>query len=129
MYLVDGGHAHRSFTHIDDANEAFQEILDHPDEARNQIFNVGNPANNTTIRELAHLMCQLYEELTGEPAPSRIEEVTAEEFYGKGYEDTDRVPPDITKLASLGWEPTHDLRATFRDALSYYVKRGGLLAG
>jgi nucleoside-diphosphate-sugar epimerase len=35
--LVDGGYMHRSFTHIADANSAFQTLLDHPAATRNQI--------------------------------------------------------------------------------------------
>ena len=39
---------------------------------------------NITIRELAALMIELYEELTGSPARSRIETVAGDEFYGEG---------------------------------------------
>jgi len=122
IHLVDGGRVHRAFLHIEDANEAFQTILDNPDRARNEIFNVGNPANNVTIRELAVLMLELYEALTGEKAPCELVEVSGEEFYGAGYEDADRLPPDITKLKSLGWEPKRDLRTTFADAMTYYLE-------
>ncbi len=53
MRLVDGGHVRRAFMHIDDANRAFQTILDARERARNQIFNVGNPENDLTIREIS----------------------------------------------------------------------------
>jgi UDP-apiose/xylose synthase len=134
MQLVDGGDAHRSFLHISDANHAFQTILDHPDETRNQIYNVGNPDNNVTIRELAGLMIELYEELTGERPRSEIIDVSGEEFYGEGYEDSDRLVPDITKIRSLGWEPEYDLRDTLRETMQYYLKQWtevgeGLLTG
>jgi len=121
LYVVDGGHAHRTFMHIADAMTAFQTILDHPDETRNQIYNVGNPANNLTIRELAELMIALYDELTGSTPRSRIAAVGGEEFYGTGYEDSDRLPPDIAKMRTLGWIPRRDLRTTFRDAMAYYL--------
>lgn len=121
--LVDGGHVHRAFLHIDDANAAFQLLLDRHDAARNNIYNVGNPDSDVTIREFAHLMMDVYQELTGEPAPSAIEEIGGEAFYGEGYEDGTRLPPDITKMRGLGWEPRFDLRATVRDAMAYYVAR------
>lgn len=121
LYVVDGGYAHRTFLHIDDAVTAFQTLLDHPDESRNQIFNIGNPANNITIRDLAGVMMSLYEELTGSPSRSRIVEVGGEEFYGDGYEDSDRLPPDISKMKALGWLPRRDVRTTFRDAMAYYL--------
>ncbi|HEX3233690.1 MAG TPA: NAD-dependent epimerase/dehydratase family protein [Gemmatimonadales bacterium] len=119
--LVDGGHVHRSFTHIVDANGAFQTLLDHPAATRNQIYNVGNPQNNVTIRQFAVLMCEIYEELTGERCPSEMVEITGEEFYGPGYEDSDRLPPDIRRLLALGWKPRRDLRWTLRDAMSHYL--------
>jgi len=122
MYLVDGGHVHRAFLHIGDAMEALQLILDRPEETRNQIYNVGNPDNNVTIRELAELMIGVYEEITGEQPQSQLVEVSGEEFYGEGYEDSDRLVPDISKIGGLGWRPRRDLWTTLRDAIGYYVE-------
>lgn len=123
--LVDGGHVRRAFLHIDDGSAAFQAILDNPDQSRNQIFNVGNPANNATVREFAYLMIEVYEELTGRAATSPIVEISGEAFYGRGYEDGDRLPPDISKLRCLGWSPAHDLRTTVRDAMRGYLRDVG----
>ena len=121
--LVDGGYVRRAFMHIEDANTAFQAILDCPGEARNQIYNVGNPENDLTIRGVAQLMIELYEELTGRPARSPVVAMSGEEFYGPGYEDSSRLPPDISKLRSLGWAPRHGLRSTFRDAICVLPER------
>ncbi len=66
-------------------------------------------------------MKELYEELTGRPAECELVEVDGETFYGKGYEDVDRVRADIGKLQALGWAPRHGLRATFEDAMRSYV--------
>jgi UDP-apiose/xylose synthase len=120
MYLVDGGTRRRCFTHIEDTNEAFTVILDHPG-AVNQIFNIGNPATDTSVRDLAVVMKDLYRELTGIEPANELVEVDGADFYGPGYEDMDRVPPDISKLQALGWAPTRDLRTTFRDAIAHYV--------
>jgi len=118
MYLVDSGEQRRCFTHIDDANRAFSVVLDSP-EAHNEVFNVGNPATDTSVRELAMLMIATYTELTGNTPQNELVEISGEEFYGPGYEDTNRVPPDISKLESLGWSPRLDLEQTFRDAIKY----------
>jgi UDP-apiose/xylose synthase len=127
LRLVDGGHVRRAFMHISDANRAFQAILEQPELTRNRIFNVGNPENDLTIRDVAHLMIELYEELTGERPTSELVEISGEEFYGAGYEDSSRLPPDVAKLRSLGWAPQHDIRSTFRDAMAFYLRgfRGG----
>lgn len=118
IYLVDGGEQRRSFTHIDDASEAFSTILDDP-RAANQIYNVGNPSTDMSIKELAALMARLYEDMTGVAPVNEYVEITGEEFYGAGYEDMNRVPPSIDKLRALGWEPTRDAETTFRDAIEY----------
>ena len=129
IYLVEGGRVRRAFLHIADANAALQTLLDHPDASRNQIFNVGNPANDVTVRDLALLMIELHEELTGETAMSELVEISGEEFYGPGYEDSDRLPPDISKLRALGWEPRHDLRSTLKDAMLYYLGKRHIVTG
>jgi UDP-apiose/xylose synthase len=123
--LVDGGYVRRAFLHIDDGTRAVEAILDDPARARNGIFNVGNPANELTIRRLADLMVELYEELTGEPARSPIEEIDGEAFYGPGYEDSDREAPDISRIRQFGWSPRHDLRTTLRETMTYYLSRRG----
>ena len=64
------------------------------------------------------------EEITGTPPRSPLVDIKGEEFYGAGYEDSDRLPPDITKIRSLGWSPRHDLKKTLRDAMSYYLEPG-----
>jgi UDP-apiose/xylose synthase len=120
MYLVNGGSQHRAFTHIDDAMAAFDVLLEHPD-AHNGIFNVGNPANDISIRDLAVLMQELWFELTRRPAQCELVDIDGEAFYGEGYDDTHRVVPSIAKLSRLGWTPVRDLRTTICDAMAYYL--------
>jgi hypothetical protein len=68
-------------------------------------------------------MLELYQELTGEAPTSQLETISGEDFYGVGYEDSSRLPPDVAKLEQLGWRPRHDVRSTFRDAMAYYLNR------
>jgi nucleoside-diphosphate-sugar epimerase len=118
MYLVDGGQQRRSFTHVEDTNRAFTVLLEHP-AARNDIFNIGNPSTDTSIAELAQLMRDIYADLTGETPQNKLVEISGEDFYGAGYEDANRVPPNIDKLVALGWTPQHGLERTFRDAIEF----------
>ncbi len=122
MYVVNGGHAHRTFTHVGDAKSAFIALLEHPGASR-EIFNLGNPGNDIAIRDLAVLMKELFEEMTGATPGNELVEIDGEAFYGEGYEDTNRVPPDVSKLQALGWEPRQGLRATMGDAMRYYLER------
>lgn len=123
MRLVDGGSAHRSYTHISDACRAIQLIIENPEACHNEIINIGNPGNGTTIRDLAHLMRDLYQELTGKPSGAPIEDIAGSTFYGDGYEDCDWRIPDTGKMTALGWAPKLNLRDTFRLTMSWYLDR------
>ncbi len=108
LRLVDGGRNRRCFTWIGDAIDACMKILERPEAARNQIFNIGNPSNETTIAELADRMIRLWRrQVPGASAHGiAVEEISARDFYGPGYEDSDRRLPDIGKAERLlGWEP------------------------
>ena len=122
LMLVDGGHNLRCFTSIDDAVLALQAIMDHPEEMNRQIVNVGNPANEIAIKDLAQMMADLYVKHFDPSASPVIESVDSQEFYGKGYEDCDRRMPDISKLRSIGWEPQDDLEGTMMKAMSYFMQ-------
>lgn len=118
--LVDGGFARRTFLAVEEAVGALKLMLERPDTARNRTFNLGNPANETTIRGLAELMRRTAAEITGDPAylDLPLQDVTAEEFYGEGYADSDRRMPRIDKAVNLlGWEPKQGLEEILRRTL------------
>ena len=52
--LVDGGTQRRTFTYIDDGIAALMRIIENPRGiASGKIYNIGNPANDFSVRELA----------------------------------------------------------------------------
>ena len=119
LRLVDGGHARRSYTHISDAVCAIRLILERaPD---NEIYNIGNPENEISIRDMAILMKTLWAELTGREASSELVDIAGHEFYGLGYADCDRRIPDVAKISSFGWKPRYDLRNTLMSTMQYYL--------
>lgn len=126
IHLVDGGEQRRSFTYIDDANEAFSVLLDNP-KAINEAFNIGNPANDISIRESVALMMRLYEEFTGITPQNEIVDISGEAFYGAGYEDSNRVVPDVSKLEALGWRPRYNLEQTFGATMASYLEHDGVV--
>ena len=85
--------------------------------ASKRIFNVGNPANSLSVRELAEEMLRLaatYPEYRANAAKVKLVETTAAEYYGKGYQDVEfRTPKIDNTKAELGWTP----RVTMQDAL------------
>src|SRR5438874_1156192 len=97
IQLVDGGQQKRSFTYVDDGVDALMRIIENKDgKATGQIFNVGNPVNNYSIRELATMMLDLaaeYPEYRDSAKKVQLVETSSGAYYGVGYQDvTDRVP-------------------------------------
>ncbi|MFA9477509.1 NAD-dependent epimerase/dehydratase family protein [Phycisphaerales bacterium AB-hyl4] len=122
IHLVDSGTATRSFTHANDAARGITAILEQPERANNQAFNIGNPSNNLTIRELADRMIRIYEKLTGTRSECEIINISGETFYGEGYDDAGRHPPSIEKMAGLGWTPKYDLDTTLTMTIEHHLQ-------
>jgi UDP-apiose/xylose synthase len=125
MKLVEGGHQRRCYTYIDDAIECIYRIIENPEGICNQqIFNIGSPQNEVTIRELAETMIKIYAEKFRNPnvPPPEIIDVSAKDFYGNGYDDSDRRIPDISKARRLlGWEPRFGIPEMLEAAMDYYI--------
>jgi nucleoside-diphosphate-sugar epimerase len=108
--LVDGGTQKRAFTYIDDGIAALMRIIENPGGiASGRIYNIGNPANNYSVRELATMMLALartYPEYRETAEKVEIVETTADTYYGKGYQDVqNRVPLIDNTRADLDWSP------------------------
>ncbi len=117
--LVDGGTQKRAFTYIDDGISALVRIIANKDGiATGKIYNIGNPANNWSVRELAEKMLALakrYPEYAENAAKVTILQTTAADYYGSGYQDVqNRVPKITNTCADLDWEP----KVRMEDALT-----------
>ena len=87
MKLVNGGVNRRCYTYIDDAVECSCRIVENPGGVCDrQIFNIGSPSNEVSIRQMAELMREIYAEKFRDPAVPlpEIVSVPGEEFYGAG---------------------------------------------
>jgi UDP-apiose/xylose synthase len=110
LLLVDGGHQRRSFICVDDFVEAVLRILERPRGSEGEILNLGNPANDASIRELAEALVAAWARVDGRPPVSMLRKVRAEDLYGAGYDDTVARLPDIAKAQRLlNWTPTTTL--------------------
>lgn len=126
--LVDGGRQRRAFTHVSDGVDALMAILrNEGGKATGQIYNVGNPANDHSIRELAEMMLALaaeYDEYRDSAAKVRLVEVRSEAYYGKGYQDImTRVPKIENTCRDLDWEPKVPMEEALRRILDAYRGR------
>jgi nucleoside-diphosphate-sugar epimerase len=116
--LVDGGQQRRCFTGISDGIDALMKIIENRGgRASRKIFNIGNPANSLSVRELAERMLKVaadYPEYRENAKRVKLVEITAADYYGKGYQDVEnRVPKIDNTMADLEWKP----RVTMDDAL------------
>ena len=112
--LVDGGEQKRCFTWVEDGIAGLLAIIaDARGTCDGQIFNLGNPDNECSVKELAYRLAKLYEtkrDAIPQYFPSKIEEVSSSAYYGKGYQDILTRKPSIAKAKSLlGWAPQVDL--------------------
>jgi UDP-apiose/xylose synthase len=125
LALVDGGRRRRSFISIEDFVEAVVRMLERPAVCRGEIFNLGNPANDVSIATLAEELARVY--LAQVPGPEvRMRNVTAEAFYGPGYDDCDERVPDIDKAQRLlGWTPRTTLQEMLPGIVEDYRQRYG----
>jgi nucleoside-diphosphate-sugar epimerase len=123
--LVDGGTQKRAFTYIDDGIAALMKIIENRGNvASGKIYNIGNPANNYSVRELANMMLALalqYPEYRESAAATTIVETTSAAYYGSGYQDVqNRVPKIDNTRAELDWAPTVGMDEALRRIFDAY---------
>ncbi len=123
--LVDGGEQKRAFADISDGISALMHILENKDGvASGKIFNIGNPGNIHSVRELAEMMLKMaadYPEYAEEARKTKIVETSSGEFYGKGYQDVQhRVPKIDNTIAELGWKPEVTMEQALRQIFEAY---------
>ena len=119
IQLVDGGRQKRAFTYIDDGIDALMQIIANPGGiASGKIYNIGNPRNNVSVRDLARMMVDLaheYPEYRTAARKVRIVRTTADKYYGRGYQDVqNRVPGIANTRRELRWKPRVGMRQALR---------------
>jgi nucleoside-diphosphate-sugar epimerase len=123
--LVDGGTQKRAFTYIDDGVSALMRMIANENGiASGKIYNVGNPSNNYSVRELAQMMLDLaltYPEYRDTARQVELIDTTAEDYYGRGYQDVQNRVPDIANTcAELRWQPTVTMEESLQRIFDAY---------
>ncbi|KAH0467062.1 hypothetical protein IEQ34_004300 [Dendrobium chrysotoxum] len=136
LKLVDGGQSLRSFVCIKDAIEAvllmivclhFNQDPFYFKWPYLYIFNVGNPKNEVTVKQLAEIMTKSCvrrpHRIISPPLEVPTIDVSSEEFYGEGYDDSDRRVPEMTIInRQLSWNPKTSLHELLASTLTYQRK-------
>ncbi len=126
LQLVDGGSNRRSFTYIDDGIDALIKIIENKNGiATGKIYNIGNPKNNHSIREVAEMMLQLapkYPYFQDDIKNVKIIDIASGKHYGEGYQDmNNRIPYIRNTQHDLNWNPKVSLRQALGKTFVAYV--------
>ena len=136
LKLVNGGKAKRCFTSVHDAIDflfalfaAGGTVTDSGSGTApgvfSQAFNVGNSENEVTIAELAGKMRSIFAKVRGVDVSALPEpqNVSGEEYYGAGYDDSMRRMPSVAKAQRLlGFKARIPLDVALEESLSWFVK-------
>jgi UDP-apiose/xylose synthase len=137
LLLVGGGRQRRSFLDVGEFVGALGRVLDRPAACQGQILNLGNDANDVSIHQLARALAAAYRAQRPDAPAPRLRSVTAQAFYGAGYDDSVvRIPSIALARRLLGWRPrlrlgemlpgiVADYLARYEDRLAAAVVAGG----
>jgi nucleoside-diphosphate-sugar epimerase len=119
VILVDGGHQKRCFTDVRDGVTALKEILLNAKLSNGKIFNIGNPWNEFSVREVALKVIDKLQSAKMVEREVKLSVKSSVDFYGAGYQDVTSRVPNITNLASaLGWSPKYSFEDSLDNILS-----------
>lgn len=126
--LVNGGEQKRCMTYISDGIDALVEIIENKDNvAHNKIFNIGNPDENISIRQLATMLIKHISEHFPAYADKaklvQLIDVDGKVYFGEGYEDVAlRVPSIRHAREKLGWQPKINMADGLKKTLDFYLQ-------
>ena len=112
LTVYGDGRMIRAFTHVADIAEGLMAVMERG--RSGEAYNLGNPANKTTILELAQRVVRL----TG--SRSEIRFVDPKTLFGPLFEEANDKYPDADRsIHELGWVPKYDLDQIIRDTATY----------
>ena len=126
--LVDGGAQKRCFTATDDAIECLFRIIENKGNiCDGQIFNIGNPHNEASIKQLAQMVVDEFEAhplRAHFPPFAGFEDVESGAYYGSGgYQDVEHRRPAIAKARKLlGWNPTIGMKQSVALTVDFFLR-------
>lgn len=127
MIMVDGGQQKRCFTDISDGIDCLFRIIENTNgNCDGQIFNIGNPDNEASVREQAELLVKHFEKhpLRGKfPAFAGYKDLESGAFYGEGFQDMQHRKPSIKNAERLlGWKPTVPFEHSVATTLDFFLR-------
>ncbi|MEZ0470784.1 bifunctional UDP-4-amino-4-deoxy-L-arabinose formyltransferase/UDP-glucuronic acid oxidase ArnA [Luteimonas salinilitoris] len=126
LLLIDGGRQKRCFTDVAEGVECLFQIIENKDgRCDGKIFNIGNPKNEASIRELAELLVAKFERHPLRhyfPPFAGIKEIESGAYYGEGYQDVTHRRPSIRNAKRvLDWQPAIPLEQAIESTLDFFL--------
>jgi UDP-4-amino-4-deoxy-L-arabinose formyltransferase/UDP-glucuronic acid dehydrogenase (UDP-4-keto-hexauronic acid decarboxylating) len=127
LLMIDGGAQKRCFTDVAEGIEClFRIVANESGRCDGQIFNIGNPDNEASIRELAELLVDKFERhplRARFPPFAGIREIESAAHYGEGYQDVTHRRPSIANAAQrLNWRPAIPLADSVERTLDWFLR-------
>ena len=92
--------------------------------ANGKIYNIGNPKNNYSVKDLAQMMLDLaikYPEYRKSAKKVRLIKTTSAAYYGKGYQGVQNRVPKITNTCDeLKWKPRVNMETSLKNIFDAY---------
>mgnify|MGYP001590780810 CR=1 FL=1 len=112
LTIFGDGSQKRTFTHVVDIVEAFLMLM--AGNHKGKIYNVGNPKNLYSIKELAERIVQL------SGSSSEIHRIDPKTLYGPLYEEAWNKIPNIGRISEdLGWQPKYSLDEILEECIDF----------
>ena len=112
LTVFGDGKQKRTFTHVSDIVRPMIDLME--TDLRGNIYNIGNPANICSIRELAERVVKY------SGSKSEIRHVDPKDIYGALYEEAWNKIPEISRVTKdLGWKPRYSLDEILLEYLDF----------
>ncbi|MCH2139780.1 MAG: bifunctional UDP-4-keto-pentose/UDP-xylose synthase, partial [Phycisphaerales bacterium] len=127
IQLVDGGEQKRCFTDVTEGVDCLFRMIDDTDGRSNGgIFNIGNPDNEASIKELAQMIVARFDQHPLRhrfPPFAGYQVVESGKYYGKGYQDVQHRRPSIKNAARmLDWVPIISTEESVARTVDWFIE-------
>ncbi len=128
IQLIDGGEQKRCFTDVSEGIECLFRIIENKnDVCDGEIFNIGSPWNEASIKEMAEMLVEKFDKHPHRskfPPFAGMHEIESKSYYGDGYQDVQRRKPSIKNAQSiLNWTPKIALNESIDETLDFFLNQ------
>ena len=127
IQLVDGGEQKRCFTDVTEGVDCLFRMIENPGgKASGAVINIGNPDNESSIKELAEMIVARFDQHPLRhrfPPFAGYRVVESGKYYGKGYQDVQHRRPSIKNAKRvLDWTPVVSTEDSVARTVDWFIE-------